>query len=124
MLVLWANTTLGLIGFWWRGTRQHQGRAVLTITRLGELPMLDPRQLSEAQIEQAQVLFDDFTDREFLPANEAYHDLTRIALDEAVLVDLLKMPQEVLEPLAVLRRQWSAEPTVHGGKGTRPGGGE
>ncbi len=110
--------------FWWRGTRRHQGRVSLTITRLGELLMLDPRQLTEAQIEHAQSLFDQFATREFLPANEAYRDSTRIALDEAVLVDLLKMPHEVLEPLAVLRRQWCAEPTVHGGKETRPGGGK
>lgn len=123
VLALWANTTLGLIGFWWRGTRQHQGRAVLTITRLRQLPMLDPRQLSKAQIEHAQMLFDEFTVREFLPANEAYRDSARMALDEAVLVDLLKLNPEVLEPLGVLRRQWCAEPTVHGGKGTRPGGG-
>ena len=122
LVALWANTTLGLIGFWWRGTRQHQGRARLTITRLGELPMLDPQQLSETQIVQARVLFGDFADRQFLPANEAYHDATRIALDEAVLVDLLNLPKQVLEPLAVLRRQWCAEPTVHGGKATGPGG--
>ena len=122
VMVLWANTTPGLIGFWWRGTRQHQGRASLTITRLGELSVIDPRQLSDAQIKHAQDLFDDFGDRPFLPANEAYRDATRIALDEAVLVDLLDLPKQVLEPLDVLRRQWCAEPTVHGGKGTRPGG--
>ena len=33
-LALWANTTLGLIAFWWIGTRQQQGRATLTISRL------------------------------------------------------------------------------------------
>lgn len=124
LLVLWANTTLGLIGFWWKGTRQHQGRASLTITRLGDLPVLDPRQLSGAQIKHAQDLFDDFADRPFLPANEAYRDTTRIALDEAVLVDLLNLPEQVLAPMDVLRRQWCAEPTVHGGKATRPGGGQ
>ena len=123
VLALWANTILGLIGFWWRGTRQHQGRAIITISRLRELPMLDPRRLSEAQIEHAQTLFDEFTSRGFLPANEAYRDATRLALDEAVLVSLLGLPQDVLEPLAVLRQQWCAEPTVHGGKGTRPDGG-
>ncbi|MYG19375.1 MAG: hypothetical protein F4208_07365 [Gemmatimonadales bacterium] len=68
------------------------------------------------------MLFDTFNDRDFLPANEAYRDASRIALDEAVLVDLLELPRSVLEPLGVIRRQWCAEPTVHGGKGTRPGG--
>ena len=27
-LVLWSNTTLGLLSFWWVGTRQQQGRAM------------------------------------------------------------------------------------------------
>ena len=124
VMVLWANTTPGLIGFWWRGTRQHQGRASLTITRLGELSVIDPRQLSDAQIKHARELFDDFADRPFLPANEAYRDATRIALDEAVLVNLLNLSDQVLDPLDVLRRQWCAEPTVHGGKATGPGGGQ
>ncbi len=120
VVALWANTTLGLIGFWWKGTRQHQGRARLTVSRLGELSVLDPRQLSEGQVKQGQVLFDEFSDRVFSPANEAYRDPSRIALDEAVLVDLLGLPHDVLEPMAVLRDQWCAEPTVHGGKGTKP----
>ncbi len=124
VVVLWANTTLGLMGYWWQGTRQHQGRARLGVTSLGKLPVLDPRQLTDAQVKQCQVLFDTFAARTFLPANEAYRDPSRIALDEAVLVDLLELPRSVLEPLGVLRRQWCAEPTVHGGKGTRPGGGQ
>ena len=52
--------------------------------------------------------------------NEAYHDETRQALDEAVLTDLLGLPEDILEPLALLRLQWCQEPTVHGGKATRP----
>lgn len=35
-------------------------------------------------------------------------------------VDVLGLPASILEPLAVLRRQWCAEPSVHGGKSTRP----
>ena len=31
-LVLWSNTTLGLLGFWWIGSRQQQGRANVTIS--------------------------------------------------------------------------------------------
>jgi len=60
---------------------------------------------------------DEFVDLEFLPANEACRDDSRIALDEAILIDLLDLPSKVMEPLDVLRRQWCAEPTVHGGKG-------
>ena len=119
-VVLWQNTTLGLISFWWHGTRQHQGRSRVSISRLPSLLTLDVRQLSTAQLARAKAIFDDFAEREFLPANEAYRDETRQALDRAVLIDLLGLPETVLEPLAVLRGQWCAEPTVHGGKGTRP----
>ncbi len=119
-LALWANTTLGLIAFWWTGTRQHMGRARITISALPSLPALDVRALSEAQLGDAAAIFEAFADREFLPANEAYRDPARQALDRAVLVELLGLPEAVLEPLGALRRQWCAEPTVHGGKSTRP----
>ena len=118
-LVLWSNTTLGLLAFWWVGTRQQQGRACLTITQLPRLTVLDPRSLSQEQLTQAESIFDQFKEKEFLPANEAYRDDARQALDRAVLVDLLRLPEAALEPLAILRDQWCAEPSVHGGKKTR-----
>ena len=118
-LVLWANTTLGLLAFWWIGTRQQQGRARLTITQLPRLTVLDPRSLSKEQIAQAEDIFETFKGKTFLPANEAYRDDARKALDRAVLVDLLRLPETTLEPLSILRDQWCAEPSVHGGKSTR-----
>ena len=119
-LVLWANTTLGLICFWWIGTRQQQGRAILTISKLPALTVLDPRRLTAMQLERAGDILEEFQLRELLPANEAWQDETRQALDRAVLIDLLGIAPEVLEPLALLRRQWCAEPSVHGGKKTAP----
>ena len=118
-LVLWSNTTLGLLAFWWAGTRQQQGRACLTITQLPRLTVLDPRTLSEDQLAQATTIFERFKEREFLPANEAYRDAVRQDLDRAVLVELLRLPEGVLESLAILRNQWCAEPSVHGGKKTK-----
>ena len=118
-LVLWSNTTLGLLAFWWVGTRQQQGRACLTITQLPRLTVLDPRSLSQEQLAQAEAIFTRFKEKEFLPANEAYRDDARQALDRAVLVELLDLPETVLEPLDLLRDQWCAEPSVHGGKKTR-----
>ena len=117
---LWANTTLGLILFWWAGTVQQAGRANLTISRLPELLVLDARTLTDEQYKQADHIFEEFENRPMLPANEAYRDENRQALDEAVLVGLLGLPESILDPLAVLRRQWCSEPTVHGGKSTRP----
>ena len=119
-VLLWANTTLGLMGFWWLGSLQQQGRARVTISRLPELLTLDPRKLDANQIAHASRILEEFKQAEFLPANEACRDDNRKALDRAVLIDLLGLPYELLRPLDLLRRQWCAEPTVHGGKATRP----
>ena len=119
--VLWANTTLGLILFWWAGTTQQAGRSNLTIRRLPDQRMLDTRALTDEQHATARRIFTDFQARPFLPANEAYRDATRQALDKTVLVDLLGVPSSMLDSLALLRQQWCHEPTVHGGKSTRPG---
>ena len=122
-LVLWANTTLGLMTFWWLGSRQQQGRAITTISALPQLPVLDASALTAQQLERAAALFERFKEELFLPANEAYRDETRKALDRAVLVELLGLPEAVLSPLDNLRLQWCAEPSVHGGKETGPDGG-
>ena len=119
-VLLWANTTIGLILFWVMGSRQHSGRASLSISRLPELPVLDPRKLNVEQLGEAETIFEEFKNREFLPANEAYRDLARQDLDMAVLIRLLGLDNDVLEWLDVLRDQWCREPTVHGGKSTRP----
>ena len=122
-LVLWANTTLGIISFWWAGTRQQQGRSRLTITRLPRLLSIDVKTLNNEQLALSEKIFDDFRGRNFLPANEAYQDDVRKELDHAVLVDLLKLHQDVLQNLSILRKQWCTEPSVHGGKATKPSGG-
>ena len=119
LTALWMNTTFGLIGFWWLGTRQQQGRAVLTITRLGNLMAVDPRQLAPDQMDRASEIFDELAGRDLQPANEAVEDPVRHRLDEAVLGEILGLSGEVLDRLAVLRSQWCAEPSVHGGKGQR-----
>lgn len=119
-LVLWANTTLGLIAFWWMGTRQQQGRARLPISLLPTLLTLDVRKLSSDQLSKANEVFESFVDQRFRPANEAWDDTVRQDLDRSVLIDLLELPVRIMEPLDLLRKQWCAEPTVHGGKNTRP----
>lgn len=119
-IVLWLNTTLGLLGRWWVGSRQQQGRSLLSVGRITEIPVLDCRKLSGEVLTDASEVFARFRLREFLPANEAYRDEVRQELDQAVLCDLLGLPESVLDSLDTLREQWCREPTVHGGKLTRP----
>ena len=69
-----------------------------------------------------QAIFEDYKNREFLPANEAYRDETRKNLDHELLfgiTSVLKLDPALGEGLNLLRKQWCAEPSVHGGKGTR-----
>ena len=119
-LALWANCTLGLMAFWWEGARQQQGRSVMTITNLPNLMTLDPRNLSSAQIGLASEVSDRFQRSALKPANESYRDDNRKALDQAMLVEVLGLPETVLGPLDNLRLQWCSEPSVHGGKSTQP----
>ena len=123
-LLLWYNSTLGLILFWWHGTRQQKGRSGLTISKLPDLPVLDPRTLTGGQVDHCRAIFEDFKDREFLPANEAYRDDARKDLDRDLLfgvTSVLQLDPSLEEGLDLLRKQWCAEPSVHGGKGTRIG---
>lgn len=119
-VLLWLNSTLGLMGYWWEGTRQQLGRTVVTISALPWIPAIDARQFDEAMLAKADALFERFRDAEFLPANESYHDPARKALDEALLVELLGVPKDIADDFDLIRRQWCAEPSVHGGKSTKP----
>ena len=73
-------------------------------------------------MDHCRTIFDNMKDREFLSANEAFRDETRKALDRKLLfgvTSVLQLDPGLEEGLDLLRRQWCAEPSVHGGKGTR-----
>lgn len=105
--------------FWFIGSRQQVGRSILTPSRLPELPTIDVRKLTDAQIKKCNGVFDRLKNRSFLPASEAYRDNLRIELDTA-LFEILKLSKDMLISLDVLRLKWCAEPSVHGGSTTRP----
>ena len=70
-----------------------------------------------------QDIYSRFKGRELLPANEAYRDNTRRELDRELLFgrfSVLKLDPDLEDSLDLLRRQWCAEPSVHGGKHTQP----
>ena len=67
------------------------------------MTVLDSRALCQEQLITAEALFERFKGEAFLPANEAYRDEARQALDRAVLVEHLELPEDVLGQLKVLR---------------------
>ena len=110
-LCVWLNTTPGLIARWWVSSRQQQGRASLTVTMLGTIPVLDLRKLSQQQVELLADVYDAFSRRDLLPANQAGRDSVRHELDEQALCSVLGLPTRMLDPLSTLRHQWCNEPS-------------
>ena len=118
---LWGNSTLGLLCYWWHSSRQQAGRGSMPITAIRSMPTLDITKLTQGQLDKAEQIFEDMRHLQFLPANEAYRDNTRKNLDYRVLIEMLGLPETILEPLDLLRLKWCSEPSVHGGKKTAPG---
>lgn len=121
-LCVWLNCTIGLVGRWWVSSRQQKGRANLTVTTIGTIPVLDLGSLTTTRIQDAAAIFDEFEERHFLPANEAYGDSVRQELDDAVARQILHLSHNVIDGIARLRDLWCREPSVHGNKSTRPPG--
>lgn len=119
-ILLFANSTLGIVAHWWNGSRQQNGRSRQSISKLPDMMTVDPRGFTDDQFETSNIIFELFKDKEFLPANEAYRDNTRQELDRAVLIDLLGLPEQIMDSLELLRYKWCCEPSVHGGKSTGP----
>ena len=120
-LALWLNTTPGLIARWWVSNRQQAGRANLSITTIGDIPVLNLQALPNATVQALAAAFDTHKSAKLLPANEAYRDDMRKLFDDIVLCQILGMPGAVLAPLSIVREAWCAEPSVYGSKkSTRP----
>ena len=114
--VVWANSTLGLLSFWWHSNRQVAGRGTTTISAISALPVLDFRELSDDQLVMAELIFDEFRDKDLKPAYLADADPNRALLDRRVVCDMLGFDETVYEAVRRLSAKWCAEPSLHGGK--------
>ena len=118
---VWGNSTLGLLCFWWHSNRQMAGRGRITIRAAESLSVLDFRCLTDEQLFKAETIFEEFRDKDLLPAYLADADPNRALLDRRVICDLLGFGEEVYRAVRLLSAKWCAEPSVHGGK-KRPEG--
>lgn len=110
---LWANSTLGAVVHWTRGSRTQQGRARVQVNAIKQIPCPDLRQLSEDKLAAAATVFEKLADKELLPVCQLHADPARHAIDQAVMA-MLGLPQDA-NALIPLRRLWCSEPSVHGG---------
>ena len=81
--------------------------------------MLDLRCLGDEQLLMAEMIFEEFRDRDLLPAYLADADPNRALLDRRVICDLLGFDKETYQAVRRLCAKWCAEPSVHGGKKRR-----
>ena len=114
--IVWGNSTLGLLSYWWHSSRQQSSKAGMTIRAAESLPVLDFRALSKEQLVTAQEIFEEFRDKELQPAYLADADLNRALLDRRVVCGLLGFDESVYEGVRRLAAKWCAEPSVHGSK--------
>lgn len=115
VLVLWGNTSLGLMLHWWHANKQQSGRGSIGKSALPDLPVLDCDSLESDALGRAARLFDELCDRPFKPMHELASDETRRVLDERFSREVLGV-SNLDGPLRVLRAKLAAEPSVLGGK--------
>ena len=105
-LVIWLNSSLGLLAILSERTSTEGGWVAMKKADLAELPILDVRQLSQAQLEGMSVLFDQLRDDDFQRLPNMVDCPARRALDDG-LSQILGLPD-----LAGLRRLLASEPVV------------
>jgi hypothetical protein len=118
-LVLWANTSLGLLLYWWHANKQQSGRGTIGKEALHDLCVLDVKALTPDQLKRAVKVFDEMCFKEMLPFHAIDKDPVRKELDERFAREVLGMPEAVLAPggaLDVLRMKLAQEPSIRGNK--------
>ncbi len=119
---LWCNATLGLLLHWWVSNKTQSGRGTVALTGVPNIPTLDTRALTDEQHAEAKRQFDLLRDERFLPFDQIDEDPARAKLDHAILVDVLGLPESLVEdggPIDLIRRKLAREPQIHGGKKSR-----
>jgi len=118
-LVLWSNTTLGLLLRWWHSNKQQSGRGSVTKLALHTLPVLDITALTQKQLKEAVKIFDAMCDQPMLPLHQMDKDPVRKKLDEQFGKRVLGLSESVLAKggsLELLREKLCKEPSVRGNK--------
>lgn len=118
-LLLWLNTTPGILVRWLWSNKQQIGRGIITLETLISLPVLDTRTLSEGQLLRCGTVLEVMRQEHFQPIHLLHQDPARARLDETFLRDILGWPAPWFGEhgtMTLLRQKLAAEPTIHGHK--------
>ena len=114
---LWTNSTFGMMCHWATAGKQQPGRGMLYLTTLQNVPTLDVRQLSDAQLAAAAAIFGDLKEVRLKPYNECASDAWRHVLDARLLAEVLGITdEETHRAMQRLREMLSDEPSITGTK--------
>ena len=94
----------------------QEGRGIGNKGMLETMATLDVRNLQDWQLDEAQAIWRDLANCEFLPFYQCAVDPARIALDERVVRDMLGLGEDAVAAVARLRSLLASEPSIHGGK--------
>ena len=90
-LVLWANTSLGLLLYWWHANKQQPGRGMIPKTALQTLPILDVTALEPKLLAEAVQLFDAMSGQPLLPLHEIDSDPVRKKIRRSICTKCIKI---------------------------------
>ena len=119
VLVLWANTILGMLMYWWHASKQQAGRGTITKANLQSLPIFNVTSLDEMQLQRAAQLFDETCQLPLKPLHELDLDENRKILDRRFYGEVLGLPDSLFVdngPLDILRQKLCREPSIRGSK--------
>jgi hypothetical protein len=118
-LVLWSNSSLGLLLRWWFSNKQQAARGSIGVSALELLPVLNVTKLSEKMLNNTVSIFNDLRHKELKPINEIANDPVRAEIDTRLAIEVLGLPKEFTEkdgPLDLLRHKLALEPSIAGTK--------
>ena len=118
-LVLWANTTPGLLLYWWLANKQQAGRGSIGKNALENLTILDVKKLNDTQLKRSDHIFAMLSAKPLRPLNELAEDTNRHQLDRLFLTEVLGLPANLHAaegPVELLRMKFAGEPSVTGQK--------
>ncbi len=115
-LALWCNSTFGLLLHANHSNSAQEGRGQGNKGMLESMTTLDIGKLEAWQLDEAQAIWQDLSNRKFLPFYQCATDPARVELDRRIVKDLLGLGEEAVASVARLRSLLAGDPSIHGSK--------
>ncbi len=115
-LALWCNSTFGLLLHANHSNGAQEGRGQGNKGMLESMTALDVRRLEAWQLDEAQAIWQEFSNRKFMPFYQCAVDPARVELDERIVRDLISLGEDAVASVARLRTLLAGDPSIHGSK--------